>query len=296
MERCEVIRGRAFLAATLLVVACLRREHATIESSSESAAAPAPAPTYEVHLKTPQPIRAHVPVHLALSIVNSNGTTPTLEETYNASLHVIVVSRDLRWYAHLHSAASSAADVAFDLTFPSDGEYVLFTYFRPQYAEVQTDRRPLVVGNPRRNEPLHPLPPTPLAREIRGYRVEMTETPQPPHANVWETFTLRMQRRGQPVASLGSEGALGHLAIVAEGASDFVFAHSTIEEAGGIRSGLHVPMHPSLPDEAMHALKPVGPEVTFHARFPRPGRYKLWAELKPDSDDVMADFVVDVKQ
>ena len=295
MRRFVTCRGFV-VALSLLVFACMKRERPQMDNSAQSASpAPVASPSYDVRVRTPQPLRARTPVRLLLSIVSSNGVAPSLESTYNASLHVIIVSRDLRWYEHIHSDTQPASDIPFNVTFPADGEYVLFAYFRPAFAEVQSDRVPLRVGRSRtvQQQPLHT---TALVREIRGYRVEMTANPQPLRANVWESFTFRMGRSGTPVANLGSEGALGHLAIVSEDARDFVFAHSTVEEAGGIRSGMHVPAHPALPDEPLHAMQPVGPEVTFHARFPHPGRYKLWAEFTPGGARVMEDFIVEVKE
>ena len=284
------------IALLLLVIACGNRERPDVDNSAQSTQqAPVALPSYDVRVRTAQPLRARTPVRLLLSIVSSNGVTPSLEPTYNASLHVIIVSRDLRWFEHIHSDTQSASDVPLSVTFPAAGEYVLFAYFRPAFAEVQSDRVPLTVGRSRTvQQP--PLQTTPLVRELHGYRIEMTASPQPLRANVWESFTFRMERGGTPVANLGSEGALGHLAAVSEDARDFVFAHSTVEEAGGIRSGMHVPAHPALPDEPLHAMQPVGPEVTFHARFPHSGRYKLWAEFTPGGDTLMADFVVEVKE
>lgn len=286
---------RALALALLLVIACGKRERSDLDNLPQPAQAPVASPSYDVRVRTAQPLRARTPVRLLLSVVSSNGVTPSLEPTYNASLHVIIVSRDLRWYEHIHSDTLSASDVPLSVTFPADGEYVLFAYFRPAFAEVQSDRVPLTVGRSRtvQQQLLHT---TPLVRELHGYRIEMTASPQPLRANVWESFTFRMERGGTPVTNLGSEGALGHLAAVSEDARDFVFAHSTVEEAGGIRSGMHVPAHPALPDEPLHAMQPVGPEVTFHARFPHPGRYKLWAEFTPGGDTLMADFVVEVKE
>lgn len=289
----HALRRPLSMALLLLAVSCGRRVEPPAEGPPATAASfPTPL-TYDVRVNTPRPIRSGVPVRLALSIVASDGTTPPLEPTYSASLHAIAVSRDLRWYAHLHSDAQPVGDVSLEMTFPADGDYVLFVYFRPAGGEIQSDRLPLLVGRSRRSGPISPLRPTPLVRDIRGYRIEMTAAPRPLRANVWEAFTFRMERGGKPVPNLGSEGALGHLAIVGEGAADFVFAHSTVEEAGGIRSAMHAPIHPPMPNEAM---KPVGPEVTFHARFPRPGRYKLWAEFTPGGDDVMAEFVVEVTE
>ena len=37
-----------------------------------------------------------------------------------------------------------------------------------------------------------------------------------------------------------------------------------------------------------------GPEVSFHTKFPKPGRYKVWGQFKRGDEIIMADFVVDV--
>lgn len=281
--------------ALLPLLACRCEESPDVAQPQPNTESSAPI-AYDVRAVAPQPIRPRVPTQITVSIVRSDGAPASLQQTYDSYLHVLAVSRDLRWYSHLHIDEEQISDYKLPLTFPADGDYVLFAYFQPASAQIETRTIPITVG---RRRPSHrtarPLEPTPLIRDVRGYRVEMTMTPQPLRVNVWQSFTFHMTHGGEPVPNLGSEGKLGHLGIVREGANDFVFAHSTVEEAGGIRSEMHVPAHPTLPDEPQHALQPVGPEVTFHARFPHPGRYKLWAEFHPLGDDVVAEFVVTVQ-
>ena len=38
-----------------------------------------------------------------------------------------------------------------------------------------------------------------------------------------------------------------------------------------------------------------GPVIAFHTLFPKPGRYKIWAQFKRGGKIVVADFVVDVR-
>lgn len=280
--------------ALLPLLACRREESPDVTQSQPSIEPNAPI-VYEVRAVAPQPIRPRVPTQITVSVVRSGGDPASLQQTYDSYLHVLAVSRDLHWYSHLHIDEAPIADHKLTLTFPANGEYVLFAYFQPASGPVETQAIPITVGRRPSHAATRPLAPTSLTRDVREYHVEMTMTPQPLRANVWQSFTFHMSHGGEPVPNLGSEGQLGHLAIFSEGANDFVFAHSTVEEAGGIRSEMHVPAHPTLPDEPQHALQPVGPEVTFHARFPRPGRYKLWAEFRPLGDDVMAQFVVTVQ-
>ena len=281
------------VAAILLLVGCHRPEPSETTGSAEPAAAPMAPVTYALRTKVRQPIQAGAPSGMTVSVVTSDGRPATLEQTYNASLHVVVVSRDLRWYTHLHADESPVTDSPLAITFPADGEYVLFAYFQPVGGEVETRTIPVRVGSSTAPRPAPALRNTSTVHTERGYRIEMIASPVPLRPNVWESFTFHMSRGGAPIANLGSEGALGHLAIVAEEAKDFVFAHSTVEEAGGVRSAMHMPMHPALANETFHAMQPVGPDATFHARFPHPGHYKLWAEFTP-GDDVTAEFVVTV--
>ena len=79
-----------------------------------------------------------------------------------------------------------------------------------------------------------------------------------------------------------------------ENGSELVLAHSTVEEAqGGVRAGSHAPLHPPMADD-VHLRQDVGPDVTFHAQFPRPGRYKMWTVLLAGGDRLQADFVIEV--
>lgn len=284
------------VAVTLLpLVACHREESPDVTHTEPTTASSAPI-VYDVRAVAPQPIRPRVPSQITFSVVRSDNAPASLQQTYDSYLHVLAVSRDLRWYSHLHIDEPEISDHQLPLTFPANGDYVLFTYFQPAGGPVETRTIPITVGRRPSHRTARPLEPTPLICDVRGYRVEMTMTPQPLRVNVWQSFTFHMLHGGEPVPNLGSEGQLGHLGIVSEGANDFVFAHSTVEEAGGIRSEMHVPAHPTLPDEPQHALQPVGPEVTLHARFPHPGRYKLWAEFRPLGDDVVAEFVVTVQR
>lgn len=281
--------------AIFTLVACHRAE-APDTGPAEATATYRDTPiTYEVRAVAPQPVRSRVPTQIKFSVVRSDGVPASLQQTYDSYVHVLAVSRDLRWYSHLHIDDAQVLGDKLPLTFPHDGDYVLFAYFQPAGAMIETRAIPMTVGHGPSHQAVRPIEPTALIRDVRDYRVEMEIAPRPLWANVWQSLTFHMSHRGDPVTNLGSEGQLGHLAIVSEGAHDFVFAHSTVEEAGGIRSEMHVPAHPTLPDEPKHALQPVGPQVTFHARFAHPGRYKLWAEFRPLGDDVMAEFVVTVQ-
>lgn len=114
-------------------------------------------------------------------------------------------------------------------------------------------------------------------------------------AGEWATLTFRLERSGNPVTDLRSDASAGHLVITDETATDLVYAHSSDGEAvRGVRAKAHQPAIPPSLRPHEHRGDDRGPEVQFHAIFPKPGRYKVWAELAPGDDHLTVEFVVDV--
>ena len=97
------------------------------------------------------------------------------------------------------------------------------------------------------------------------------------------------------MTNLTEHADAGHLVILNSTGEQFVCAHSTDGEAlTGVRANAHVPAVPPSLRTHEHHGDAVGPDVQYHALFPAPGRYKVWAEFAPGADRVTADFVVDV--
>ncbi len=128
----------------------------------------------------------------------------------------------------------------------------------------------------------------PAAPEKPDLEVEMIPQPGAIYAGLHTTLLFRLSdisfgKRELVTNLLPYLGAAGHCVIVSED------------------TGVYVHCHPQ------EMLAPVngekfGPEVAFHAVFPKPGRYRVWGQFKmpgkagaPDRM-VIADFTVNVKQ
>ncbi|HYR28036.1 MAG TPA: hypothetical protein VEU30_06190 [Thermoanaerobaculia bacterium] len=221
---------------------------------------------------------------------------PQLEPIAHSDVHLIAVSRDLSWYEHLHPRRDGATWKA-TMTFPEPGEYVLHTIFRPTYGSQIVEKQ-VVRVNGAATRTVRQSQVSPREQRKGNYTVRLTANPEPPAAGVWNALTFSIAREGKAVTNLVPTGTLGHIVILREGGEDFVYAHSTDGEAlGGIRGRAHVRATPTeLAADHRRHVGDTGPAVTFHTRFPKIGRYRMWVEFRAGDDTIDSDFVVDVTQ
>ena len=106
--------------------------------------------------------------------------------------------------------------------------------------------------------------------------VELVPTPRTLTANTHAQLLFRLSDGGKPVGDLQPYiGAMGHCVIISEDTGTYLHCHP---------EQLFPPKGDNLG----------GPDVAFHTRFPKPGRYKVWGQFKRGDKVVVADFVVDV--
>jgi hypothetical protein len=281
-------------AFAALVIGCNRGEVRSSEAVDVTAPSPASSSndsTVRLAMQPDSPV-AGQDVTVALHI-GTDSVTPSLEDVAGNSVHLVAVSRDLSWYRHLHPRAGADGYTA-TLRFPSGGPYVLYTIFKPLRAPQQVRQQDFAVGSPAHFPPPRPLQTSTAPKRSGPYTVSLRTAPAVPAAGSWTSLIFHVERDGQPFASLTPTGTLGHIVILAAGGEDFVYAHSTDGEAlTGIRAPLHVPANPPGVQTSHQHGGDTGPDVTFHTRFPRPGRYNVWVELNAREETIDADFTID---
>jgi hypothetical protein len=87
-----------------------------------------------------------------------------------------------------------------------------------------------------------------------------------------------LARNGQPLTDVEPYlAAMGHCVIVSEDGQTYLHSH---------------------PEQLLTPSSDArgGPDVAFHTRFPRPGRYKVWGQFQRGGKVLVADFVVNVER
>jgi YHS domain-containing protein len=206
-------------------------------------------------------IEAGKPVALGFTLKDPRGMqVKEVESVHEKPLHLLMVSKDLSWFAHEHPAPQSDGTFALTWTFPAGGEYTLFHDFTPKGVGMQVVPVTIKVdGAPRAATPLKPDADGP--RTVDGYTIAL-DTGGPVTTGGGAHLAYTITKDGKPVTDLAPYlGAMGHLVIISADLKEFVHSHP---HEGG--------------DHAGSAAKG-GPKVDFEAHFKAPGVYKAWAQF-----------------
>lgn len=211
-------------------------------------------------------------VRLTFTPCHADGTVvKALDVVHTKKLHLIIVRSDLSTFDHVHPTPHADGTLTLDYAFPTPGDYQLYADLTPTGDRNQVFRLSVTVAGT--SPPAQSLLVTPARASIFGdYRVELRMTPDPPQARDETLLSFTISQNGFPVTDLEPYlGAGGH--CVALSADTRGYLHSHPLEMGGTRFGL---------------------TITFHALFPRPGLYKVWAQFQHQGRILTADFVVRV--
>ena len=226
---------------------------------------------YRTHLQMhPAPAQAGQPVTLILTVRDGEGRAVSrLTPSHEKPMHLFVVSRDLHYFAHVHPSLSGDS-FRVQHTFAAAGEYTLFVdYQQPGRGQVVDRHKVHVEGAAR-----------PLAAAL-------TESPRTQRADGLEVtlhsdaelragqaamlhFDVTDAATGKPVVDLEPYlGAMAHFMVLSADGQDFVHVHALDTRSSASR-------------------------VSAHAVFPRPGLYKLWAQVQRHGGVATVPFVVRV--
>ncbi len=184
------------------------------------------------------------------------------EELHERKLHLIVLSRNLVDYWHLHPTMGSDGNWTIELLAMAAGSYRVFADFQPAGGEALTLGADIVVpGSVERPD----VPPPGRSDEVGGYEVTMAG-----HALVGESaLSFGVAEDGAAIRTEPYLGAFGHLVAIRAG--DLAF--------------LHVHPQPRRDGET---------DITFVAEFPSAGAYRLFVDFAHDGGVHTAAFTVDI--
>ena len=213
------------------------------------------------------------PTRLTLALRRAdNRMVSDFAVVHTKKLHLIIVSRDLSFFDHVHPILQADGRFTLDYTFTNSGEYLLYADLTPAGDRNQVFRLPVTVaGNPSAAPPLVVTPAQ--ARLFGPYRVALAVSPEPLQSRDETFLTFTVSENGVPVTDLEPFlGAGGHCVVLSENTENYLHSHPADSRAARF-----------------------GPSVTFHTVFPRPGKYKVWGQFLHHGKPLTADFVVEVR-
>ncbi|MFO0895011.1 MAG: heavy metal-binding domain-containing protein [Phycisphaerales bacterium] len=222
-------------------------------------------------------IEAGKPVNLLFTLKDPRGMqVKDVEVVHEMPLHLLMVSKDLSWYAHEHPTLQPDGTFTFSWTFPAGGEYTLFNDFTPKDVGMQVVPVTLKVeGTPAPKAALSVDSDKP--KTVDGYTVSL-DTGGPVKTGGATHMAYTIMRDGKPVTDLAPYlGAMGHLVIIKEDLKEFVHSHP---HEGG--------------EHAHDASRKGGPKVDFEAHFKTPGIYKGWAQFQHGGKVITVPFTFGV--
>ncbi|MFJ4935754.1 hypothetical protein ACIP8U_17990 [Streptomyces pseudovenezuelae] len=224
---------------------------------------------YRLDLRTPR-LAAGRTTDLRFAVRGDDGRAVTaFRREHDKELHLIVASRDLNTYRHLHPVRASDGTWSVPVSLPGAGDYRVFADFTPDEkgAENLTLGADLAVAGtytPRKV----PAPDTTATTD--GYEVKLGGALRPGAAR---ELKLTVSRGGRPVTDLQPYlGAYGHLVALRSGDLAYLHVHPNGEPGDGTTAA--------------------GPDISFTATAPSGGTYRLFLDFKHEGTVHTAAFTV----
>ncbi|MFS0775999.1 hypothetical protein ABC255_08340 [Neobacillus sp. 3P2-tot-E-2] len=183
-----------------------------------------------------------------------------LEVNHEKLLHLIVVSKDLKEYQHLHPQTNKPGVFKVAHALPA-GEYKAFVDIKPTSKNYEVAPISFIVGENYNELDEDSLTvDAELIKAAGGHTVKMLPSSLKVNEDIQLTFDLGEDTPEQYL------GALGHVVILDQKGENYI----------------HV-----------HPLK--GNEPVFATKFSEPGIYKIWAEFKFNGQVFVYPYVVEIK-
>ncbi|WP_309140285.1 hypothetical protein [Streptomyces sp. PKU-EA00015] len=224
---------------------------------------------YTLELKTPR-ITAGQETPLRFAIKDDSGKPVTkYNEAHGKDLHLILASRDLNTFRHLHPSLEPDGTWSTPVDLPAAGDYRVFADFTPagQGAHALTLGADLAAAG---SYQPRDLPAPKATAEVDGYTVTLDGELA---AGTMSKLTLSVARNGKPITDLEPYlGAYGHLVALRFGDLAYLHVHPEGEPGDG-------------------TTRP-GPDISFMAAAPSNGSYRLFLDFKHEGTVRTAAFTV----
>ncbi|MDQ3179675.1 MAG: hypothetical protein M3Q33_04050 [Acidobacteriota bacterium] len=264
------------------------------------------ARAFNVDFKSePSEIKAGTPTLLSFTVKDTAGAiVKDLPIVHEKPMHLLVVSKDLAEFYHVHPEQSADGSYRVSHIFPNGGDYKLYADFTPKESAQVVEQIDVKVNGAERAKAAL-VPDAKFEKTIDGLRVVMKPSQE---IKGGQELTLDFQafdaKTNKPATDLQNYlGELAHFVIISEDMKDFVHAHPMAkgESMDSMKMG-DKPADNHADGGHNHSTmegtttKPGVSEVSAHTAFPRAGLYKLWAQFQRGGKVISVPFVVRVPE
>src|SRR5688572_25034428 len=228
------------------------------------------SPLYEMTLstnpETPESGKAVKMIFMPKQKGNDSIQVP-LDEVHEKKLHVILVSKDLGWYDHIHPEYQADGTYTIEEVFPGGGEFIVFADYQPTGAGNHVDRKTVFVnGVSKKTESFTTQT---LTTQTDGYTVTLKPSQGKFVTNNLIHLGVDITENGAPVTNLENiMGTKGHLVIISADGEKYLHVHP--EEVDG--------------------------KLDLHTQFDQAGMYRAFFQFQTNGKLHTSYFTLDVKE
>ena len=243
----------------------------------------------------PQEIQTDIPVILSFSIADKNGKPiKNLSISHERILHVVIISRDLRVFDHLHPEdfgpisndirEHGRYDVRY--VFPKAGEYLIAVDFAVGHKHFSDQFIVEVVGEKGMGQVQFDFT---KEKDFGTYHVLLHTEPEHVKEGQKTKLIFKISKGGKKVTDIEPYlAAPMHLAVVHSDLKTFIHAH-------GVKPGNEPEEHGISHIHGM-VQDSLGPEIVSSVRFPSSGIYKIFGEMKHEGKIILLEFMINVEK
>lgn len=216
----------------------------------------------------PTVVEAGKATALSIAITNQKKSVP-LEEVHEMKLHLLVVDEELTWFDHLHPVEQADGTYKVSETFPTGGNYLLFSDYKPVGLAGAVDMQKIEVKGTTAASVLD-LKPKSVA-VVDGYTVTLL------NGNGFKTnqnqgLQFTIEKEGEKFQESDMQnylGATAHIVMIGKADKDFLHIHPDSDK--------------QFPIAAQTNIK-------------KSGWYRMWVQFKIKGKLHTADFTVNVAE
>ena len=219
------------------------------------------------------PLTAKKNEKLSILLTNADNGKPIkeFEAEHTKLMHLIVVSKDLSYFDHIHPEYLGFGKFEITTQVPSGGDYLFIADTVPKDQGKSTLKNWMFAEGP---EPA-PVPLTvdkSLTKVVEGKEITLSfDKELKAETDLKLTFHIADAATKKPIEDLEPYlGAVGHTVIIDQNAEEYLHVHPSDEEARG-------------------------PNAVFETKFPYKGKYKIWNQFQHQGKVITVSYVVDVK-